>query len=75
MSPRRKPEHLERCDIRVQNGIATARYRWAHLRVDGHIQHDEDVTGWTDQDVLNVMANLIGIDTPKDRAVMRLVWD
>jgi hypothetical protein len=54
---------LEWCTVTVDpEGIATAAYRWSGNDVDGHTQHDEDVSGWPDKDIRACMAELIGAE-------------
>lgn len=59
--------NLLRCTVTVENGVATASYRWAGLAMDGHCRHDEDVSTWTVQQIRDLFADLIGADLQVDR--------
>lgn len=71
--PKTKPvdaesnSRLVRCIIKVgPDGRVRATYRWSHLQIDGHDCHDEDVTSWSDQEIKQCVADLIGVTKPED---------
>ncbi len=52
----------EHCRIDVScDGQAVATYRWAGNKVDGRDAHDEDVSEWSDDEIREVFAGLLGI--------------
>jgi hypothetical protein len=60
-------ERLLRCKAHVDDeGRLSMTYRWSHLDVDGHDSHDEDVSDWSDRDIRDLVASLIGIENEGD---------
>lgn len=56
----------ERCEVVVDCGQATATYRWAGMDVDGHETIDDDVTEWSEGEIRDMMADMIGIEEGRD---------
>lgn len=50
------------CKVTVHDGVASARYHWEDLPVPGSISHDEDVSDWTDEEIADCIADLVGIE-------------
>jgi len=68
-------ERLERCVIHVdQDGQLTVSYKWSHLKVSGSLSHDEDVSTWDDDEIIDLVVDLIGADD-EDRSVIELEND
>lgn len=68
-------QKLERCTATVTNGIVSATYRWEGNDRDGGIRHDEDVSTWTDGEIRDAIAALIGAEEKEDVEKIEVVWD
>lgn len=56
------PGNLEYCRARVDfEGNLTLKYRWSKLKVEGSMAHDENVLDWSDDDIVDLVADLVGI--------------
>lgn len=63
------------CKIRVTpEGVAIARYRWQGSSVEGGDVYDECVTGWKDDDVIDAIAPLAGIER-RDYERVEVEWE
>ena len=59
-------EVLEYCTITVDGGDASATYKWSHLDVEGGFSHDEDVSDWSNDELLDLFSVMIGFDKEDD---------
>lgn len=57
--------------IDSMTGVVTFTYRVEGLDVDGCTTHNEDVSGWSDDDVKNLGANLLECDADE----IEVDWD
>lgn len=57
------------CRVTVMDGRAVARYRWAGLDVDGSESIDENVSDWSDDDIRETVATMIGADSEQARKI------
>lgn len=65
--------HLLWCKVVIEEGQARATYRWSDTIVNGRHDHDEDVSSWTDDEVVNLIADMIGADE-RDREKIEIEW-
>ena len=64
----------DRCRVNIDfEGNAVAIYRWKSLDVDGRDVLDEDVTDWSDDEIRDVVAGVIGIIEGKE--AIEIVWE
>lgn len=69
-----REEQLVRCEARVNGeGQLSLVYRWSTLEVDGRDSHDEDVSGWNDDDIRDLAASIIGAEHPDDIAKIQVI--
>ena len=67
---------LEYCEVTVSaEGLARAEYKWAGLGVAGSQSHEEDVSQWSDDEIRECFADLLGIEDENDKAKIKVVWD
>lgn len=71
--PKPRRERLERCEARVScMGDLSISYKWAHLPFGGRYDHDEDVSFWTDEEIVDLVCDMIGVDHDDDREVVEV---
>jgi hypothetical protein len=70
-------ESLEWCTATVTpEGYIQIAYRWKAAERDGSdLFTDEDVYGWSDDDVIDAVADLIGIERASDRERIEIIRD
>lgn len=67
------PDVLNYCVVTVTDRTAAVRYRWNDKR-EGSDLIDDDVSEWTDEEIREVVANIVGIEDD-DREKIEVVWD
>jgi hypothetical protein len=58
----------------VSDGELSLEYRLEGALVTGRDGHDEDVSGWTDREIVNLACGMLGIEDA-DRDVVEVIWD
>jgi hypothetical protein len=71
------PQRLERCTVTasVYDGTAAAVYRWSGNDRDGRVTFDEDFADWTDHEIREHAAAMIGIEEPGEIRKIEVVWE
>ena len=64
---------LERCEVVVSEGRAVARYRWSDCGGDGCDRLDDDVSDWSDEEIIEHVCLLVGVERAEDKAVIKVV--
>ena len=67
-----EPDRLEHCTITVEDGKASAHYRWVGAQCDGYDSHDKDVSEWKDREIIELFCDLVGISHPEDIELIQL---
>lgn len=62
------------CKVTVSGDTAIARYRWEGLMVDGSDCLDDDISGWSDDDIRQTVALVVGIDKVDVKRI-DVIWD
>lgn len=70
------PQHLERCTVTVgPEGRGSAVYRWSGNDVDGRVTFDEDFADWTDREIRECAAAIIGIEELGEIRKIEVFWE
>lgn len=71
--PKPRRDRIERCIATVScMGDLSISYKWAHLPCGGRHDHDEDVGTWSDDEILDLVCNVIGIEHDEDREAVEV---
>ncbi len=65
--------HCQVVPCALGNG-ASITYRWEGLDVDGHDSIEDDCSDWTDDEIRDSAATIIGAETPENHAKIEVCW-
>lgn len=75
MGTNRSDDQLVYCTAKVDcEGNLTMRYKWRDLLVEGSMRHDENVADWSDDDIVGLVADLIGC-SDEDAEKIVVEWE
>jgi hypothetical protein len=69
----KNPDHYEYIRATIEDGQLRWRYRLNNANVEGSDTHDEDVSSWTDREIIELTKTVMTIESD-DPVKIEIVW-